>query len=158
MSLSRVASSVFALLLAACTSADDEVGGEGEETETGTEPEAAILITEVDPSVVCGESGGAIEFETRRVDCFDPPLPCTVAQDPPWIVGTTGDCGDLDGVVRFEVEVSQTGRWESRLQAGGELACFGLGGESRTDVSKDDLANRAELVLAPAPAGECGEP
>jgi hypothetical protein len=157
---SSVVPGVFALLLAACTStSDDEVGGEGEESETAGEPEVVTLVINADPALVCGEEGGPIEFETRRVDCWDPPLPCTVAQDPPWIVGTSGTCDTIGtNSVRFEVEVSQTGRWETRLQSGAELACWGLGGEARTNVSNDDLASRAELLLTLAPTGECGEP
>ncbi|MFO7566455.1 MAG: hypothetical protein R6X02_27680, partial [Enhygromyxa sp.] len=89
-----------------------------------------------------------------------------LSQNPPWVLGTTGDCGALSGAAtRFEVTVSQTGRWETRLQAStgaGQPAeaieCFGLGGEARTNVSRDDLANRAEVQLSPAPAGQCGEP
>jgi hypothetical protein len=155
---------LVALLLAACTS--DDVGGEAQETETGEEPEAVTLYVETDASSVCTSGDGTVELVTRRVDCFDPPLPCTVAQDPPWLVGTTSDCGQLpSGASRWEVEVTQTGRWETRLQssaAAGQPAqaieCYGVGGVARTNVSKDDLANRAELMLALAPAGECGEP
>lgn len=150
-----------ALLLAACVS--DDVGSEGQETESGDEPEGVTLYVETDASSVCSSGEGTVQLVTRRVDCWDPPLPCTLAQDPPWLVGTTGDCGG--GQARWEVEVTQTGRWETRLQSSAgagqpaqAIACFGLGGEARTNVSKDDLASRAELLLALAPAGECGEP
>jgi hypothetical protein len=154
----RVASSLFVtLLLAACAS--DDLGGEGQGTDDGDEPEAVTLYVETDASSVCSSGTGTVELVTRRVDCFDPPLPCTVAQDPPWIVGTTDDCGQLEpGIARYEVEVSQTGRWETRLRSSAAMECFGLAGQALTSVSKDDLASRAELMLAPGPASECVDP
>lgn len=143
--------------LAACGTTPEGEGGE--ETETGDEPAMVTLVVDTDASSVCGDAGGPITFETRRVDCFDPALPCTVAQDPPWIAGTTDSCDTLaPGVARWQVVITQTGRWETRLEAGGEIQCFGVGGQARTDVSRDDLASGAELMLQPAPAGECGEP
>lgn len=156
---SRATIMLFALLLAACSS--DDVGSEGQGTETGDEPEGVTLHVEADAVIdMCTTSEQSVEIVTRRVDCWDPPLPCTVAQDPPWIVGTTRSCGEAlaPDASRWEVAVTQTGRWETRLQSGGTIECFGLGGEARTNVSNDDLASRAELSLAPAPAGECGEP
>jgi hypothetical protein len=148
-----------ALLLVACTS--DDVGSEGQGTDDGDEPEGVTLHVEADAVInLCTLPDQTFELVTRRVDCWDPPLPCTVAQDPPWIAGTARSCEEAlaPEASRWEVTVTQTGRWETRLQSGGSIACFGLGGVAQTNVSKDDLASSAELMLAAAPAGECGDP
>lgn len=144
-----------ALLLAACTSGDDQSGADDQASEDGGEqPEVATFYIETNASSVCS-GGGSVELVTRRVDCWDPPLPCTLAQNPPWLSGTTGNCGGATS--RFEVTVPQTGRWESRLQTTGAIECLGVGGQARTNVARDDLTNRVEFLLAPAPAGQCGE-
>jgi len=126
-------------------------------TETGGGQGVVTLVAEADPSALCGPDGGSIVFATRRVECFDPALPCTLPQDPPWLEGTTQSCDSAAGAIRWEVEVGQTGRWHTRLEVGGEVQCFGVGGELLTEVSKADLASRAELLLSPA-AGDCSTP
>lgn len=150
---SRVPTMLIALLLAACTA--DDVGSDGG-TDDGEEPEGVTLQVEADAVAdLCTSDDQNFELVTRRVDCWDPPLPCTVAQDPPWIAGTSRSCGEAlaPEASRWEVTVTQTGRWETRLQSGGSIACFGLGGQARTNVAKSDLASNAKLTLAAAPAG-----
>jgi hypothetical protein len=155
----RLIPSLFAAsLLIACTG--DDAGGDeqaGEADEGDELPEQVKLYIDSDASSVCSGGTGTVELVTRRVDCWDPQLPCTLAQNPPWVVGTKRDCGSLSGVSRFEVTVSQTGRWQTRLQSTEAIQCVGVGGDARTNVARDDLSNRAELMLTGAPAGQCGE-
>lgn len=144
------------LALAGC---DSDPAGDDEETgETGGEPGTVTLALEVDPEPICGEFGGELMLAARRIDCWDPNLPCTLPQNPPWVEGTVVDCSTVaPGAIRWEVEIKQTGRWQARIQ-GTELACFGVDGQSPTNVANADLDAGAELTLTAAPAGTCGEP
>jgi hypothetical protein len=157
----RLIPSLFAAsLLVACTGDDSGDGGDDQASE-GDEGdglhEQVKLFIDSDASSVCSSGTGSVELVTRRVDCWDPQLPCTLAQNPPWVVGTTRDCGSISGVSRWEVTVSQTGRWQTRLQSTEAIQCVGVGGEARTNVARDDLASRAEFMLSGAPSGQCGE-
>jgi hypothetical protein len=149
------------LLAPACGGGEETEAGEGE---TGASTPGATLILNFDASSFC-DGGGVerVEFATRRVDCWDPELPCTVSQDPPWLTGTTRDCGELDGEQRWEVTVGQTGKYETQLRAlAGDMQqgvhCFATGALSNTHVANEDLESNAELVLGEIADSECSNP
>ena len=74
------------LLAPACTEepapTDDEGGQISLELETGA-------------TALCSDGSEEIRLAARRVNCWDPELPCTVPQDPPWV--------DLDAAAQIEV-------------------------------------------------------
>jgi hypothetical protein len=154
--------SLFAsgLALVGLAGCGTEAGSEAEtETDTGPEPGTVTFVVEADPEPICAGSGGSITLMARKVDCWDPQLPCTLPNPPQWIEGDTINCSSVVAgeLTRFEIDIVQTGRWQARLQAS-ELACFGLAGEARTDVSRADIEAGIELSLSPAATGVCGEP
>jgi hypothetical protein len=167
MSTSRpfVPSLLLTLLVAlgpACTD-DSGAEAEGAGTEEGGEEPGALLATDFDASAICGGQIERLEFSTRRRDCWDPEIPCTLPQDPPWITGTGIDCAELGGSMRWEVRVTQTGKWETQLRAlaGGVqegVHCFAPTGEGRTNVANADLDSNAEFVLVEVADGECSAP
>jgi hypothetical protein len=104
-----------------------------------------------------------VEFATRRRNCWDPELPCTIAQDPPWITGTSVDCASLGGSMRWAVEVLQTGQYETQLRAlAGDMQqgvfCFATTGQARTNVANIDLEGNVELALVEVADSSCSNP
>jgi hypothetical protein len=153
-----MASVVVASSLAACT--EPAPGDEQRETDDGGEAEGVVLWVNSDASSLCAGGAERVEIVSRRRDCWDPPLPCTVAQNPPWVLGTSVPCSALGGgATRWEVTVLQTGRWETQLHALGgtavDGACFGEGGERFANVGRADLDSNAEIMLDPVAAANC---
>lgn len=144
----------------ACTddSATDETG-----TEDGNLQPRTVFTLDFDGSSVCGSPVDRVEFATRRVNCWDPELPCTISQDPPWITGTSVACSDLAGSTIWEVEVTQTGQYETQLRAlAGDsqegIHCFAAGGDKRTNVTNADLETQAVFGLTKTPDSDCSNP
>ncbi|EDM79696.1 hypothetical protein PPSIR1_16580 [Plesiocystis pacifica SIR-1] len=141
--------------LGACS---DEGGGEDEAGESGGEVgESASLAITTDAASLCTDGVEGLEIVTRRVDCFDPPLPCTAPANPPWVTGTSRTCAELSGAQEWSVTVAQTGRWETRLRptAGGSEdagACLAVSGMTNTPVAKADLESTAVITLEPETA------
>lgn len=150
---------LLALLSSSVIGCQSDAAGEAEtdaETETGADEVATVTFV-VDIAALgnaCDETGGQGRLMTRRVDCFDPALPCTIAQDKPWIVGTSLDCS-VGWPSLWRVEVTQTGRWETRFETPHFSDCFALDGAATTDVSRADLEGEVELTLALGPQDSC---
>jgi hypothetical protein len=144
----------------ACT--DDAQSSEQGSEDTGPEP-GVTLATNYDATSLCGAMIDRVEFATRRRNCWDPELPCTLAQDPPWITGTSVACADLTGSMRWAVVVAQTGQWETQLRAlaGGSqqgVFCFAIVGQGRTNVANADLDMNTEFALVEVADSECSNP
>lgn len=149
------------LLVAACE-------GEGEaetgESETGEPQSGVTFVLDFDASSLCGGSSiERVEFSTRRVDCWDPELPCTISQDPPWITGTALDCADIGSTQRWEIALTATGQYETQLRALSSgtqqgVHCYAAGGGGRTRVANEDLQTNVEFQLTEAPDSDCSNP
>jgi hypothetical protein len=144
----------------ACTD-DAQTTEQGNDT-GGSEPGTTFAM-EYDASPLCGSMIDRVEIATRRRNCWDPELPCTVSQDPPWITGTSVDCASIGGSMRWAVEVMQTGQYETQLRAlAGDMQqgvyCFASGGQTRTNVANLDLDTNAELVLVEIADSGCSNP
>jgi hypothetical protein len=156
--------SLLTLLLCTLACTDDGPSNEqgSEDGETETDP-GVTLATEYDASALCGAMIDRIEFATRRTNCWDPELPCTIAQDPPWITGTSVDCAQLDGSTHWAVEVMQTGQYETQLRAltGSTqqgVYCFAPTAQVRTNVANFDLDTNAEFALVEVADSGCANP
>jgi hypothetical protein len=153
---------LFPLLLCTLACTDDTQTTEQGTEEGGPDP-GVTLATEYDATPLCGTMIDRVEFATRRTNCWDPELPCTIAQDPPWITGTSVDCADIQGSMQWTVEVAQTGQWETQLRAlaGGMqqgVFCFAVDGQARTNVANVDLESNAEFALVEVADSECSNP
>ncbi|WP_146158419.1 hypothetical protein [Enhygromyxa salina] len=154
---------LLALLSVACT---DETGGttdENSSTDDGSALPSTVFRIEFDGTSVCGAPVDRVEFATRRINCWDPELPCTVSTDPPWITGTAAACSELDGSMEWQVEVTQTGQYETQLRALSGTSqegihCFAGGGAATTKVSNADLDTQASFTLTEAPDQDCANP
>jgi hypothetical protein len=158
----RISRSLLALLLCTLACTDDAPSTEQGTEEGSTEP-GTTLATEYDASPLCGATIDRIEIATRRRNCWDPELPCTIAQDPPWITGTSVDCASLAGSMRWAVEVAQTGQYETQLRAlAGDMQqgvyCFASTGQTRTNVANIDLDTNAELEVVEVADSACSNP
>jgi hypothetical protein len=154
-------SMILTVLLCTLACTDDSPSSE-QGTEGGTEP-GTTLTTEFDATALCGATIDRVEFATRRRNCWDPEVPCTIAQDPPWITGTSVDCASLGGSMRWDVEVMQTGQYETQLRAlAGDMQqgvyCFAPDGQTRTSVANIDLDTDAEFVLVEVADSGCSNP
>ena len=151
------------LLLATFACTDDAGGTTEDGTDDGnTEPHTEFMI-DFDATVVCNDPVDRVEFATRRIDCWDPELPCTVSSDPPWITGTSAPCSDIAGPMVWKVEVMQTGQYETQLRAlaGSSqegINCFVSGGPDTTKVTNSDLETFASFSLTDAADSECSNP
>lgn len=153
---------LLAILLCTLACTDDSQSSEQGSEDGGTDP-GTTLATEYDASPLCGATIDRIELATRRRNCWDPELPCTIAQDPPWITGTSVDCASIGGSMRWAVEVMQTGQYETQLRAlAGDMqqgvTCFATTGLTRTNVANDDLDTNAELVVVEVADSGCSNP
>lgn len=152
---------LLALTSFACS--DDSGGTDTTETDDGSAQPRTVFMIDFDGSSVCGAPVDRVEFATRRVDCWDPELPCTVSADPPWITGTSAACSELAGSMTWEVEVTQTGKYETQLRAlsGASqegIHCFTAGGAENTRVANSDLDTQATFALTDAADSECSNP
>ncbi|PRQ02139.1 hypothetical protein ENSA5_25980 [Enhygromyxa salina] len=148
------------LAVTACT--DDAQPADGGSEDAGQDPHATFTV-DFDATTICGAAIDRVEFATRRRDCFDPELPCTMPANPPWITGTSVDCSDIAGSMNWEVEVTQTGKYETQLRAfAGDtqegIHCFAAGGEPRTKVANVDLEMFATFAVTEVDDSECDNP
>lgn len=154
---------LFTLLLCTLACTDDTQSTEqGTEEDSGGEPHTT-LAAEYDATSLCGTMIDRVEFATRRRNCWDPEIPCTIAQDPPWITGTTVDCASLEGSSHWAVEVQQTGQYETQLRAlAGDMQqgvhCFATSGQTRTNVANVDIDTNAEFEVVEVADSSCSNP
>lgn len=148
------------VLLAGCPSDDGQAEGQGE---TGQDP-GATLTTDYDASSLCTGQVTRVEFATRRTNCWDPELPCTISQNPPWISGTAVDCTSVSGSMAWSVTVTQTGQYETQLRALAGASqegvyCFApTTNLARTDVANVDLDTNNEFALVEVADSNCSNP
>jgi hypothetical protein len=152
---------ILALTAVACT--DDSSGTTEDSTDDGSLLPSTVFRIDFDATSVCAAPVDRIEFATRRIDCWDPELPCTVSTDPPWITGTTAACSEIAGSMVWEVEVTQTGKYETQLRALAGTSqegihCFAGGGADDTRVGNADLDAQATFTLTDAPDSDCANP
>jgi hypothetical protein len=155
-------STIITVLLCTLACTDDSQSSEQATEDGGTDP-GTTLATDYDATPLCGAMIDRVEFATRRRNCWDPELPCTIAQDPPWITGTSVDCASLGGSMRWAVEVLQTGQYETQLRAlAGDMQqgvfCFATTGQARTNVANIDLEGNVELALVEVADSSCSNP
>lgn len=156
---------VASLLIAplACVEGGPADMSEGSDSDGASEKDSTTLWIDTDASALCISGVEQVEIVTRRRDCWDPSVPCTLAQNPPWVVGTVMACDAIEpGERRWEVTVTQTGRWETRLQAviGADAVgetCLGAGGEAWAKVARADLESDAQIMLEVDAAGDCSD-
>jgi hypothetical protein len=153
---------LLTLLLVPLACTDDTQSSEQGSEDTSTDP-GTTFATNFDATPLCGTNIDRVEIATRRRNCWDPEIPCTIAQDPPWITGTSVDCASLGGSMRWAVEVTQTGQYETQLRAlAGDMQqgvyCFASTGQTRTNVANDDLDTNAELEIVEVADSGCSNP
>jgi hypothetical protein len=158
----RTSRSLLAILLCTLACTDDGQSTEQGTEEGGTDP-GTTLATDYDATPLCGTMIDRIEFATRRRNCWDPEIPCTIAQDPPWITGTSVDCASLGGSMRWAVQVTQTGQYETQLRAlAGDMqqgvTCFATSGQTRTNVANVDLDMFTEFEVVEVADSNCSNP
>lgn len=156
--LLRIQVCLLALATLACT--DDTGGSTDDSTDDGSDDPSTMFRIDFDGTSVCASPVDRVEFATRRINCWDPELPCTVSQDPPWITGTSAPCSDIAGSMIWEVEVTQTGQYETQLRAlaGSSqegIHCFAGGGAANTKVTNNDLDTQASFTLTDTPDSDC---
>lgn len=158
---SPVRGAILGLALLGC--GGDDTGSDTEtETSAGSEP-GATFIVDVDGSLLCGAATDRVEFATRRVDCWDPEIPCTLPAMPTWVTGTTMNCSDLSsGSIMWSLTVDGTGQYETQLRAlAGDMQegvhCY-ANTEDLTRVSSEDLETQAVLALNEIDDSNCSNP
>ncbi len=146
---------------AACTDstkglADQDEGEMG--LDEGVEATAFFEIHD-DASDLCS-GADTVEIVTRRLDCWDPPVPCTLAQDPPDVLGTSRACDEVAGTQLWDLGVTQTGQWQVELRAlaGDEVVggqCFGYQGMELVPVALADMNSGVTFELERLGSGPC---
>jgi hypothetical protein len=133
------------LLLCTLACTDDAQTTEQGTEEGGPDP-GVTFATDYDATSLCGTTIDRIEFATRRTNCWDPELPCT-----------------LDGSVHWTVTVAQTGQWETQLRVlAGDMQqgvfCFATDALGRTNVANVDLESNTEFALFEVADSQCSNP
>ena len=129
-----------ALLAVACAEEPTTTDDEG-----GNEPGEVSLELATGASALCLDGPDEIRIAARRVNCWDPELPCTVPQDPPWVFGTAMPCAEIEGIRDWRLQLSQTGEW-----TGGALVdalCLTREGLHPVRIANEDLDAAAQIEV-----------